>query len=105
MAAISLSTWKPGPGRRQDLLDAMKVAKAIHERLGGEVGMWASAAGGNEPTAIAYAITFEDLAAYGKFAVALAADKEWDDFMSAAQSSPDPVAELVETSLATSIDD
>lgn len=104
MAAINLTTWKPNPGRRQDLLDAMGVAKKIHERLGGEVGVWASAAGGSEPTAVAYAITFEDLAAWGKFAVAMANDEEWDAFMSAAQGSDDPVAELLETSLAVTVD-
>jgi hypothetical protein len=104
MAAISVSTWRPNPGHRQDLLDAMGVAKKIHERLGGQVSVWGSAAGGSDPMAIAYTITHEDLAAYGKFAVTLAEDDEWESFMSAAMASDDPIAELVETTLGVSVD-
>ena len=89
---------------RQDLLDAMGVAKVIHERLGGAVAVWAAAAGGDDPTAITYAITHENMAAYGAFADAMAADEEWIAFMGAAQGNADPVADLLSTSIGISID-
>lgn len=104
MTAISLTAWKPRDGKRQELLDAMGVAKAIHERLGGAVGVWGAAAGGDDPTVITYAITHEDMAAYGAFAVAMANDDEWTTFMSAAQGSSDPMADLVTSSVGVSID-
>jgi hypothetical protein len=104
MAAISVTVWKPRDGRRQDLLDAMGVAKKIHERLGGEVGVWGAAAGGNDPTAITYTIGHEDMAAYGKFAAAMADDDEWNTFMSAAQGQSDPVADMIDNSVGVSID-
>ncbi len=104
MTAISLSTYKPSPGRRQDLLDAMGVAKGIHERLGGAVAVWGVAAGGDDPMAVTYTITYENMSAYGAFVDALAGDEEWNTFFSAAQSSDEPMAELISQSVATSID-
>ena len=104
MTAISLSMWKPSPGRRQELLDAMGVAKGIHERLGGAVAVWGVAAGGDDPTVVSYTITHENMAAYGAFADALAEDEEWQTFFGAASASTEPMAELVSQTVATSID-
>ena len=60
--------------------------------------------GVTDPMVVTYAITHENMAAYGAFADALASDEEWQTFFGAAQSSDTPMAELVSQSVAISVD-
>lgn len=88
MASIlSVSTWRPNPGRLQDLLAGIAAAKKIHTRLGANVRVATTQFGGT-PLSVVYAIECADWAAFGAFGAKLEADPEWQAMWAAATANP-----------------
>ena len=100
MAAVSMSVWRPAPGRTMEFAAQVAQAKVIHERLGAAVSVWQPVAGGQAGT-FTYVMTFEGMGAYGAFSQAVGEDEEWMSFWVGIQSNP--TAEAVETILAAEV--
>jgi len=103
MTVVNTNVWKPSPGRMADFTAAVSVAKKIHERLGARVAVWQTAIGGAADT-VAYTTEFDDMTGFGTFADKLQTDEEWQAFWTAATSSTDAIATLVNTVLVTELE-
>ncbi|MFN0096677.1 MAG: hypothetical protein ACKVVT_18120, partial [Dehalococcoidia bacterium] len=99
MAVFTNATWQVNPGRTADVLANMVRAKAIHERLGGQVSVIQSMYGGSNSGRLAYLIALPDMAALGAFNDAQAADAQWQQFVQEVLWAPNPSATLLANSV------
>ena len=101
MTVATVTTWKAAPGKRDELLKLFKEAKAIHERLGGRVRMWAAGMAGPNFGTLTYVIEHADLAALATFSEKSLADPAWQKLVPALFS--DSPGSIVSHSQATEI--
>ena len=98
MGVTSVTQWKVRQGHFAEFLENAGQAKAIHERLGAQVRVLQSLAGG-EPQVMGYVMTFDDAVAYGEFTEKLTTDEEWVSFITETVDREDGSATLVGSSL------
>jgi hypothetical protein len=96
MRVASIALWKVPVQRVQDFLAVCSEAKAIHEKLGGQVKVWNAAFGG-EPGTVGYVVEHEDLAQLAEFQSKLESDVDWQAL--GAKFIADPPADLIQNSL------
>ncbi len=77
LAVATVTTWKAVPGKRNEVIQQFKEAKAIHERLGGRVRMWASGMAGPNFGTLTHVIVLDDMAALAKFGEKAQAGPAW----------------------------
>ena len=89
-AALTVTIWKPIPGKAAAMMESAMAAKAIHEKLGGSVSI------GLENTGrLHYAVGgFENWQAWADWVAKLQTSKEWADWQ--ARAGQDPAAVQVE---------
>lgn len=98
MSTIQVATWRPAPGRAQELIQRMAEAKKIHERLGAVVTASQANLAGPASGIIGYVMGFESRSAWGKCVDALATDAAWQKFVVEVLQSADPPAALLSNS-------
>jgi hypothetical protein len=99
-AVLTVSTWRPQPGKAAEFMTAVATAKKIHERLGAHVRVIATQFGG-VPMGTAYVMEHPSWDAFGKFGEKMNTDNEWTAFWTAAQANPS--AELVSNTVGTEV--
>ena len=98
MGVTSVTQWRVRQGHFGEFLENAGQAKAIHERLGAQVRVLQSLAGG-EPMVMGYVMNFADTVAYGEFTEKLNTDEEWVAFIASTMDRDDGSATLVGSSL------
>jgi hypothetical protein len=88
--------WRAKPGRLTDFVGHVMEAVPHIERLGGSVRTMQSLVGAH-PMTVMVSTTFEDLAAYGAYADAVAGDQAFQDFWAGVMA--DPTADIVRSGL------
>ncbi len=93
-AILSVSIWRPSPGRMADFLGAVTGAKAIFSKHGGEANVMETMFGG-EPETVVVALRFDGWVAFGKFAQSLDEDTDWQKLREGWLAEKNPIATLV----------
>ena len=88
---LEVYTWKPYPGKTDQLLLDMQEAASIHSGLGVSVSINALGVGTSQD--IDYVLRFDDLESWGRLSDANANSPEWNAFV--AKVGENPTAELV----------
>ena len=88
---LEVYTWKPYPGKTDQLLLDMQEAASIHSGLGVSVSINALGVGTSQD--IDYVLRFDDLESWGRLSDANANSPEWNAFV--AKVGENPPAELV----------
>lgn len=83
-AALSVTIWKPIPGRAAAMMESAMAAKAIHEKLGASVTL------GLENTGrLHYAVGgFENWGAWSDWVAKLQTNKDWADWQARTDQNP-----------------
>ncbi|MFQ5472908.1 MAG: NIPSNAP family protein [Dehalococcoidia bacterium] len=103
MAVATIHRFRIKPGRLQEFTKMLAEGRKIHESLGGRIRVWQSTIAG-EPNTISYVIEYDDMTAYAAFGDKLRSDRAWQDVVQKARGSADPSAELIGSSLVTSVE-
>ena len=88
---LEVYTWKPYPGKTDQLLLDMQEAASIHSGLGVSVSINALGVGTSQD--IDYVLRFDDLESWGRLNDAAVNSPEWNAFV--AKVGENPTAELV----------
>jgi len=88
---LEIYTWKPYPGKADQMLRDMQEAAAIHSDLG--IGVTISALGIGTNQDVDYILRYDDLESWGRLNDAGIASSEWNTFF--AQFNANPSGELV----------
>jgi len=88
---LEVYTWKPYPGKTDQLLLDMQEAASIHSGLGVSVSINALGVGTSQD--IDYVLRFDDLESWGRLNDAAVNSPEWNAFI--AKAGANPSAELV----------
>ena len=88
---LEVYTWKPYPGKTDQLLLDMQEAASIHSGLGVSVSINALGVGTSQD--IDYVLRFDDLESWGRLSDAAVNSPEWNAFV--AKVGENPTAELV----------
>ena len=97
---LEVYTWKPFPGRSEQLLQTFEQAATIHSKLG--IGVTINALGVGTSQNVDYVLRYDDLESYGRLKDANFYDEEWNTFLAKARANPS--GELVSSWSANNID-
>jgi hypothetical protein len=103
MAILQVTQFRIVPGRNQEFNENVAKAKKIHERMGGQVRVWAAVVAGPNTGLVTYSIQHADWASYAKFNEKLPADAEWQKFAASVLQRPDPSGNLQGSALLNEI--
>ena len=76
---LEVYTWKPFPGRSEQLLQTFEQAATIHSKLG--IGVTINALGVGTSQNVDYVLRYDDLESYGRLKDANFYDEEWNTFL------------------------
>jgi hypothetical protein len=99
MAVAHVTQWRASPGRTAELLELGRQAAKVNARLGARARMMQSLVAGPNSNIINYIVEFDDMAAYSKWADALATDAEFQGLIAKYLAVPNPVGTSISTSL------
>ena len=97
---LEIYTWKPYPGRSEELLRTFEEAAAIHAKLG--IGVTINALGLGTSQDMDYVLRYDDLESYGRLKDANLNNEEWNTFLAKVRANPS--GELVSSWSANNID-
>ena len=97
---LEVYTWKPYPGRSEELLRTFEEAAAIHAKLG--IGVTINALGLGTSQDMDYVLRYDDLESYGRLKDANLNNEEWNTFLAKVRANPS--GELVSSWSANNID-
>ena len=97
---LEVYTWKPYPGKAEQLLQTFEEAAEIHSSLG--IGVTINALGVGTSQDMDYVLRYDDLESYGRLKDANFADPNWNTFLAKARANPS--GELVSSWSANNLD-
>ena len=97
---LEVYTWKPYPGKAEQLLQTFEEAAEIHSSLG--IGVTINALGVGTTQNMDYVLRYDDLESYGRLKDANFGDTSWNTFLAKARANPS--GELVSSWSANNLD-
>jgi hypothetical protein len=97
---LEVYTWKPYPGKAEQLQQTFEEAAEIHSSLG--IGVTINALGVGTSQNIDYVLRYDDLESYGRLKDANFSDANWNTFLAKARANPS--GELVDSWSANNLD-
>ena len=97
---LEVYTWKPYPGKAEQLLQTFEEAAEIHSSLG--IGVTINALGVGTTQNMDYVLRYDDLESYGRLKDANFGDMSWNTFLAKARANPS--GELVSSWSANNLD-
>ena len=97
---LEVYTWKPYPGKAEQLLQTFEEAAEIHSSLG--IGVTINALGVGTTQNMDYVLRYDDLESYGRLKDANFRDTSWNTFLAKARANPS--GELVSSWSANNLD-
>ena len=90
---LEVYTWKPYPGKAEQLLQTFEEAAEIHSSLG--IGVTINALGVGTSQDMDYVLRYDDLESYGRLKDANFADPNWNTFLAKARANPSGELSLI----------
>ena len=97
---LDVYSWKPYPGKAEQLGQTFEEAAEIHSSLG--IGVTINALGVGTSQDMDYVLRYDDLESYGRLKDANFADPNWNTFLAKARANPS--GELVSSWSANNLD-
>ena len=97
---LEIYSWKPYPGKANELMADMQEAAEIHADLG--IGATISALGIGTSGDIDYVLSYEDIESWGKLKDAIDSSQRWNAFYQ--RLAENPSSELIQSFMMTNHD-
>ena len=97
---LEIYSWKPHPGKANELMASMQEAAEIHADLG--IGVTISALGIGTSGDVDYVLSYEDIESWGKLKDATSSSQRWNAFYQ--KLGENPSGELIQSFMMTNHD-